>query len=123
MPYAADSSKQLLRELIQISRSNLKAIGWQSLTVDATVGGVSLTLPTNANYALIVVESTIVGSPAIRYLECGNTVQAVSTTVGIPRSNLDAFDVVGTENLTNFRAIQVAGGTHTLSIQYYSVPL
>lgn len=119
MPFTIDNSKSYLRELLQITRSNLKAIGWQSLTVNNTAGGVSLTVPSGATYALIVVESTIVGTPAIRYLECGNSIQAVSSTVGIPRSNLDAFDISGTENLVNFRAIQVAGGTHTLSIQYY----
>ncbi len=120
MPFGADSSKQKLIELLQISRANLKACGWESLTVDGTVTGKPLaSIPAGANYALMVVESTIAGSPAIRYLECGNTVQTISSTIGIPRSNLDAFDVVGAEQLANFRAIQVAGGTHTISVQYY----
>lgn len=117
MPFG-DESKQYLSQLLTLNRYNLKAIGWQSLTVDATSGGVALTVPTNATYALIVVESTIT-TPAIRYLECGNSVQPVTATVGIPRSNLDVLDIQGKENLINFRAIQVGAGTHSLSIQYY----
>jgi len=42
------------------------------------------------------------------------------------RNNIDAskynfwnFDIQGAENLANFKAIQVAAGTHTLHIQYY----
>jgi hypothetical protein len=35
------------------------------------------------------------------------------------RSNLDTFDITGASNLVNFRAIQIAAGTHTLHIQYY----
>ena len=114
----ADNNKLYTEELVKLARKSLKAIGWQSLTVDATSGGVSLTIPSGAIYAFMVVESSATGT-AIRYLECGNSVQAVSTTVGIPRSNLDVFDVQGSENLINFRAIQAQAGTHTLSIQYY----
>jgi len=113
-----DQSKQYLQELLKITRYNSKAIGWQSLVVDSTVGGLSLTVPIDATYALVVVESTATGT-AIRYLECGNSVTTVTSTIGIPRSNLDAFDIQGKENLVNFRAIQAQAGTHTLSIQYY----
>jgi len=119
MPIRGDQSKSQLSELVRISKANLIAIGWQSLTVDATAGGVALTVPTNARYALIVVESSI-ATPAIRYLECGNAVETVTSSVGIPRSNLDALDIQGYQNLVNFRAIQVGAGTHTLSIQYYA---
>ena len=112
-----DQSKQYIQDLIFLSKKNLKAIGWQSLTIANNAGGYALTVPTGAVYALIVVESNIT-TPAIRYLEIGPST-AVTSSVGIPRSNLDAFDVVGAENLTNFRAIQIGVGTHTLSIQYY----
>jgi hypothetical protein len=112
------SEKLLLEELVKISKQNLTAIGYQKLTVDATVGGVSLTVPTDAKYALIVVESDLT-TPAIRYLECGNTVFAVTSSNGIPRSNGDAFDVQGRQNLVSFKAIQVGAGTHALNIQYY----
>lgn len=112
------TSKALLQSLLTITRANLVAIGWQSLTVDNTAGGVSLTVPTNARYALIVVESTATGT-AVRYLECGPGAATVTSSVGIPRSNLDAFDIQGYQNLLNFRVIQAQAGTHTLSIQYY----
>ena len=114
-----NQSKEFLETLLSYTKYNKKAIGWQSLTVDATVAGVSLTIPANATYALIVVESTVTSGSVIRYLECGNTITTVTSTVGIPRAHLDAFDVQGAENLTNFRAIQVTAGTHQLSIQYY----
>jgi len=35
------------------------------------------------------------------------------------RTTLDTFDITGAPNLINFRAIQVAAGTHTLHVQYY----
>ncbi len=112
-----DQSKSYLKQLVDASRYNLIAFGYQTLTVDATVGGVSLTVPAGANYALIEVESSI-ATPAIRYKECGPT-SAVTATDGIRRSNLDAFDVVGYQNLINFRAIQVGAGTHQINVMYY----
>lgn len=114
-----DNSKSYLNELIRLNKKDLISIGYQKLTVDATADGVSLTVPNDATYALMVVESNVTGAIAIRYLECGNTVYTVSTTDGIGRSHLDAFDVDGKQNLTNFRAIQTTAGTHTLHIQYY----
>ena len=113
----SDQNKTYTSKLVDLARKNLVAFDYQTLTVDATVGGVSLTVPAGANYALIEVESSI-STPAIRYKECGPT-SAVTATSGIRRSNLDAFDVVGYQNLVNFRAIQVAGGVHQLNIQYY----
>lgn len=111
MPYA-DQSKQYLKDLLALTRANLVACGYEKLTVAGTA--VSLTIPTEAKYALIVVQSSIT-TPAIRYLEYGTP----TATDGIPRSDLDAFDVQGYQNLLNFKAIQVSGGTHTLHIQYY----
>lgn len=109
----ADQSKDYLKELLQLTRSNLKAFSYQKLTVAGSV--VSLTVPTGARYALCIVESSI-STPAIRYLETGGTPTA---TDGMVRSNLDSFDIQGAENLTNFKAIQVAAGTHTIHVQYY----
>lgn len=107
-----DQSKEYLKELLQITRYNLVACGYQKLTVAGTA--VSLTIPTGARYALVVVQSSI-ATPAIRYLEYGTP----TATDGIPRSDLDAFDIQGAQNLANFKAIQVGAGTHTLHIQYY----
>ena len=108
----ADITKDYLKELLQLTRYNMVACGYQKLTVDGTVK--SLTIPTGARYALCVLQSSI-ATPAVRYLEYGTP----SSTDGIPRSDLDAFDIQGAQNLANFKVTQVAGGTHTLHIQYY----
>lgn len=103
--------------LSEISKSPLRACGGQKLTVDATAGGVLLTIPTDAKYALVVVESDVTATAAIRYFE--STVTAVTASIGIPRSHGDAFDISGGDNLAGFRAIQTGAGTHALNIQYY----
>ena len=113
----ADSNKLYTQELVKINKSNLVAFSYQKLTVDNTSGGVSLTVPSNAKYALIVVESTATGA-AIRYLETG-PIFTVTSSNGLPKSNDSAFDIHGYQNLINFRAIQAQSGTHTLQIQYY----
>ncbi len=110
-----NQSKSFLAELVRLNKYNLLAFAYQKLTVTGTVA--SLTVPTGATYAMISVESSIT-TPAIRYLEIGDKVPP-TTTDGIVRSHLDAFDVTGFSNLQNFRAIQVGAGTHTLHIQYY----
>lgn len=112
MSVYSDQSKQYLQELLRLTKYNLTACEYEKLSVAGTA--VSLTVPTHANYALIVLQSSIT-TPAIRYLEYGTP----TSTDGIPRSNLDAFDIHGYQNLTNFKAIQVGAGTHTLHIQYY----
>ncbi len=114
----ADQSKQYLSELLQITKANLVACGFQKLTVDGTVGGVSLTVPSNARYALCVVESTITSGPAIRYLELGGVTPPTASN-GIPRANYELFDLQGYQNMVNFRAIQFAAGTHSIQVQYY----
>lgn len=110
-----DNVKSYLIELIRLLKRNYNACGYENLTVAGTA--VSLTVPAEAKYALIVVESSIATS-AIRYLELGPKTLPTSS-VGLPRSNGDAFDVTGYQNLTNFRAIQVSAGTHNLCVQYY----
>ncbi len=110
-----DQSKEYLKQLLQLTRYNLVACGYQKLTVAGTA--VQLTVPTDTRYAIVVVQSSIT-TPAIRYLELGGGTLPTATD-GIPRSELDAFDIQGAQNLANFRAIQVGAGTHTLHIQYY----
>ena len=112
----SDNSKQYLQELVRLAKTNLTAIGYEKLVVAGTA--VALTVPATAKYAEIVLQSSIT-TPAIRFLLLG--AQTLPTSAeGIPRSDLDAFDIYGYNNLINFRAIQVAGGTHTLFVQYYS---
>ncbi len=115
MPIRSDQNKSYSSELLRLANYSLTALGYQKLTVGGTA--VSLTVPDTATYALVVLQSSIT-TPAIRYLELGGTILPTSTD-GIPRSDLDAFDISGYQNLVNFRAIQVGAGTHTLHIQYY----
>ncbi len=104
-----------LKELVRATRNSYKALGYQQLSVGASA--VNLTLPDGAVYALISLESDATGV-AIRFLELGDKTLPTTTT-GIGRSNLDAWDVTDTANMINFRAIQAQAGTHTLNIQYY----
>ncbi len=113
----SDQSKTYIQQLVNLTKKNLLAIGWETLVIDNTVKKL-ISIPTDATYALVVVESTIT-TPAIRYLELGGAGTQPSTTVGIPRSNLDAFDIQGAENIRNFRATRIAAGTHSVSVQYY----
>lgn len=108
-----------LRQLVQATRNSYKACGYQQITVDGTVQ--SLTLPSNAIYALMSLESSATGI-AVRYLELGSSITAYTptTALGIGKSTLDVWDVVDTANLVNFRITQAQAGTHTLNIQYYS---
>lgn len=110
-----NQSKSFLAELVKINKSNLLAFAYQKLTVSSSV--VALTVPEGATYALVTVESSL-STPAIRYLELGNVTPPTSTD-GMVRTTLDTFDITGAPNLINFRAIQVAAGTHTLHVQYY----
>lgn len=113
----ADSSKQLIRELIGLTKRRIEAVGYQKLTVDGTVK--SLTIPANARYAEITVESSLgVNVAAIRHLELG-AATAPSSTDGIVKCHLNTFTIESAENLGRFRVTQVAAGTHTLHIQYY----
>lgn len=111
-----NQSKSYLAELVRLNKYNLVACGQEQLTVAGTAVGLA-SIPSDAKYALIEVESSIT-TPAIRYLELGNTTLPTAS-LGIRRSNLDAFDVSGMPNLINFRAIQVGVGTHKLNVQYY----
>jgi len=115
MGISADSGKQLLRELVGLTKRRNIALGYQKLTVAGTA--VSLTVPANSTYAIMVIESSI-ATPAIRYLELGDKTLPTATD-GLSRSNTNAWDIDGYQNLINFRAIQVGAGTHTLHIQYY----
>lgn len=111
----SDQSKSHLSELVRLTNYNYIALGYQKLTVDGTVK--SLTVPDGARYAVCIIESSLT-TPAIRYLELGAGTPPSSTN-GLVRSNLDAFDIQGYQNLINFRVTQVGTGTHTLHIQYY----
>jgi hypothetical protein len=111
----SDQSKSYLSELVSLSKRNLVAIGYQQITITGSVS--SFTVPADAKYALCVLESSATGV-AVRYLELGG-LTLPTTTIGLPRSNGDSFDVQGAQNLTNFRVTQAQAGTHSLNVVYY----
>lgn len=106
-----------LERLVRRAENAPQAIGYQQLTVAGSV--VQMTIPSGANYALLVVESTIAApSIAIRYTENGTTPAAGT---GMPKGNTDAFEILSYQNIQNFKAIQEAVGTHKLNITYYKI--
>jgi hypothetical protein len=111
-----NQSKSYLSELVRLNRYNLIACGYEQLSVTGTATAL-LNIPADAKYALMEVESSLT-TPAIRYLELGDKVLPTSST-GIRRSNLDGVDISGYQNLINFRAIQIAAGTHKINVAYY----
>jgi hypothetical protein len=113
---SGDQSKKYAAQALKTINNNLIAIDFQQLTF--TSDAVGLTVPEGATYAEIRLESTAT-TIAARYLLLGNNKLPISLTTGIPLSNLDLFDVSGSENLLNFRIIQEVSGTHKLNIQYY----
>jgi len=42
-----------------------------------------------------------------------------TSSQGIVRGDMDAFDISGKINLDNFRVTKVAGGNHVLTVQYF----
>jgi hypothetical protein len=116
MSASIDNSKSLLRELLRVNRNNLLACGYEKLDVSALTQLASI--PVDAKYAEIRVESDITDTPALRYLMLGSVVEPTSSE-GLALSRLDFFDITGYPNLINFRVIPISGGTNTLHIQYY----
>lgn len=107
-----------LEQLVKATKNSFNALSFEAITVDGTVK--SLTVPTKATYALITVESSATGA-AVRFLELGGAGTQPTTTVGIPRSAGDVFNIYNTSNLTNFRITQAQAGTHTINVQYYTI--
>lgn len=110
----SDQSKSYLEQLVKIATNSPKAIGYESITVDGTVK--RLTVPIDTTYALMVLESADTGVAA-RYLE--TLTIPVSSTVGLPISNLQQLDILDYQNLVNFQITRVQSGATTLKVQYY----
>lgn len=110
--------EDILRGLYTRITTSNNAISHQQITF-STAGVYSLTVPSQARYALCVIEEVDASgsSKIIRYWSDGSN---PTTTEGIPRGDMDAFDIEGYPNLLNFRAIKIAGGNHILTVQYYS---
>lgn len=111
------SIEGILRRVYTAITTDNGAISHEVLTLN-NAGVFSLTPPVNAQYALIVVEEvgSSGSSKVVRYFLDGTNPTA---SVGIVRGDGDAFDISGKVNLDNFRVIKVAGGNHTLTVQYF----
>ena len=113
MSFLTDNSKTYLRELVRQGLNDLEAFAYEKITVDGTVK--TLTIPTDAKTAVLALVSTITSSPAVMVRYDANP----TTTDGMPFFNGDRFNVVDAKNLAMFKVTQVAGGTHTLYVEYY----
>lgn len=105
--------QSIQRDILKQLSNDYNAFAVQ--TVSVTTSALGLTIPSGAKYALIQIEST-------------NTVDAVrfwinatpTSTVGMIRNHLDVLDLIGANNLAQFRFIKGAGGgTSQLNIIYY----
>jgi hypothetical protein len=94
------------------ARTPLKGLGCQRLTVDATAGGVALTVPLGATLALFRVITA-----HLAFTDDGVT--APTTTVGMELYTDDLIWYNG--NLNAFRAIRTTGSSATLIVNYYTV--
>lgn len=99
-----------------LSEKDSVAIGYQKLSITGTAQ--ALTIPDEATYAELRLESDVTASVPVRYLMLGNDTLPTATD-GLALNNLDFFDINNGTNLVNFRIIQATSGTHTLHIQYY----
>ena len=95
--------------------------GYQNLVVGAAA--VSLSVPENTLYALLVVEADPTSAEkakVIRFKEFDTITNPPTATVGIPLGDLSIYEVKGVENLLNFKVIGIeAGKVHSIKIQYF----
>ncbi len=93
---------------------SLRCKGTESITVDATVGGVALTtIPYDTVMALISVEVA-----PIRY-NCKNPPTAAGSEGSILLEPGDDLEVWGAPDLQSFRAIRTTGTSATIRVQYF----
>lgn len=114
MPNYADIELKVLNKIKDLLGNNSVCIGTQTLTVDNNV--VQLTVPSNASYAFIQVQSDATGK-AVRYWSDGLTVP--TSTDGLFRANGEAFDILSAQTASQIKFTQAQAGTHTLFIEYY----
>jgi len=93
-----------------ISFKDKEPKGYQKLTVDGTLGGVGLTVPTGSNYAVLVCESN-----NIRWRDDDT---GPTATDGMPLYRNQSLALDGALLLNQFKAIRI-GSSATLHISYY----
>lgn len=109
-----NQSKSYLSLLTRFGQNSFKAFSYESITVDGTVK--TLTVPAEAKYALITVESSVTSGVVARYLETKQT--TVSTTAGLALRDGSVIDITDAQNLSGFQITQAQAGTHVIKVQY-----
>ena len=110
-----NQSKSYLAGLLTSALNSFKAYSYESITVDGTVK--TLTVPADAKYALMTLESSVLTGIVARYLETRQT--TVSTTAGLALRDGSVIDITDAQNLSQFQITQAQAGTHVLKVQYY----
>lgn len=101
--------------LNNIQLINRECAGMEFLVVTNISNGL-VTIPSDANGALIQVESNVATDKAIRYREDGGVPTAA---VGMFIPNAGAFDLTCRKSLLDFKVIQSDAGTTKLNVIYY----
>ena len=98
-----------------LRRGSEKApLSFEQLTVAGTAVALP-SIPALATYAVVTLESTVTSGIVVRTIE-GETPTA---SVGMPKSHLDSWDIIGYDNLVATRLIQAQVATNVLNITYY----
>lgn len=109
------NSQMVLEKIKNLLGPNGVCVGHETLAISSTAVSLA-SIPTNATYALLQVESSVTSGTVVRYWEDGSN---PTSTVGIFRSHGDPFDIINPQNLQQFRIIQTQGGTHQVNVLYY----
>ena len=117
MPFNSDQTKSILLDLLKFTKKEKIAIGYESLSID-DAAPFSLSIPDDANYAEIRIESPSTTGIVARYLLLGDVFPPAASD-GIGLSHLDLFDISSRENLQNFRIIADTSLFAKVYIQYY----
>jgi hypothetical protein len=109
-----NQSKSYLEQLLKQSLNSVKSIGYEQITIGASIS--KLNPPAGTTYALLVLESSVVGIAA-RILQ--NTSIPVASGVGIPLSDKAVLEIFDFSNVDGFQIIQETAGTTKLNIEYF----
>jgi hypothetical protein len=94
-------------------------VGYDTLVVDSANVG-TLTIPENARYALLVVESDANQNNrdiVLRFREDG---EDPTTEEGMPLGDLGVYEVKGTENMQRFKIVGIEQERiHKIRIQFF----
>ena len=93
---------------------NVNSVGSEQITVDGTTGGVSMTVPTAANKAVITVRTA-----PIRYLDDSTAPTATLGHVLEPGDRLTYMDADYKKALSQFRAIRTGSTSGVIDVSYY----